>query len=72
VGKIERGRVLIGNNVGEARSSIEAGHYCEEELAIIDFDVKDINSISCSLVVGLEAGKKVFYYKLAENAIKYE
>jgi hypothetical protein len=59
VGKIGRGRVLIGNNIGEARSSMAAGHCCEEELVIVDFDVEDIDSISCSLVVGLEAGKKV-------------
>jgi hypothetical protein len=59
VGKIGRGRVLIGNNVGEARSSVEAGCCYEEEVAIIDFDVEDINNILCSLAVGLEAGKKV-------------
>jgi hypothetical protein len=59
VGKIGRGRVLIGNNVGEVRSSMAAGCCCEEELAIVDFDVEDIDSISCSLAVGLEAGEKV-------------
>jgi hypothetical protein len=59
VGKIGRGRVLIGNNVGEARSSVAACRCCCEELAIIDFNVEDMDSISCSLAVGLEASKKV-------------
>jgi hypothetical protein len=59
VGKIGRGRVLIGNNIGEARSSMAACHCCCEELVIIDFDVKDMDSILCSLAVGLEASEKV-------------
>jgi hypothetical protein len=59
VGKIGRGRVLIGNNIREARSSMAACHCCCEELAIIDFNIEDMDSISCSLAVGLEAGEKV-------------
>jgi hypothetical protein len=46
VGKIGRGRVLIGNNVREARSSVAAGCCCEKELEIADFDVENIDSIS--------------------------